>query len=181
MPKLTSLHASRRDQRLPLARADRGHYRRLFPAAAQFFSPSCASDLRVRALLLQLRARSHASLTRSYRSAHSTVPVEVVRGGKIITRLANSTRHKSKPTTTITFDYHPARGTEPEQGVLPLPLTPKQLKQFTGRGDPDDKDEPFEYSELELKIIGLLEERPIWTRAALFNQLTADERRVATK
>lgn len=125
-------------------------------------------------------------LSCSFRPASGTAPVQVTRDGRTYQRLTNMTRWRTRPISAITFERVAAStGRDgqlvPAQGELPLAPSDAQLKEITGRGDPRNVREVFHHDELELKVLGLLAERPVWTRTALFNQLTDEERRKATK
>lgn len=122
----------------------------------------------------------------SYRGALGTVPVEVTRNDRTYQRLFNIKRWKARPIPAITFDRHPPSvgpdgQLQPAQGELPVAPSDAELKGITGRGDPRNEREVFEHDATELKLLGLLAERPVWTRTALFNQLTDEERRQANK
>ncbi|TNY18978.1 RNA polymerase III transcription factor IIIC subunit-domain-containing protein [Rhodotorula diobovata] len=75
------------------------------------------------------------------------------------TRLISSTRHKSRPMRTILF-------VQPEVPSGPEDSLTKELGRTEPRG-------------IELRLRELLEERPVWTRTALINRLTSEERKVA--
>ena len=110
----------------------------------------------------------------------------MTRNDRTYTRLANATRWKARPISAITFDKSPATMNEvgepdPVQGELPVAPSDAELKEITGRGDSSNAKQLFEHDALELKVLGLLAERPVWTRSALFNQLTEEERRKASK
>jgi general transcription factor 3C polypeptide 5 (transcription factor C subunit 1) len=84
---------------------------------------------------------------------HSATVRTTTSSGRL--RLINSTRHKTRALQTILF-VQPTVPSGPEEAYL------KELGR-TG------------LTEIEQRLRGLLEERPVWVRAAMLNQLTPEE------
>ncbi|KAM0793466.1 hypothetical protein ACM66B_000909 [Microbotryomycetes sp. NB124-2] len=80
-----------------------------------------------------------------------------------VTRLANLTRRGTSRIKSVAFDSGPSE--------LPMPVDEddaEAMKKAYGRQ---------EYTVMERKLIELLQERPVWTRTGLLNQLSEAERR----
>lgn len=100
-------------------------------------------------------------VVRSYRPVPASVQATSVRpSGEEVQRLINVSRWKGRPMTVVSFDDADVP-TEPEDDLV------KMRKPAT-----DDT---------ERNILKCLEDRPVWTRTGLLNQLSIEDARAATK
>lgn len=78
--------------------------------------------------------------------------------------MVNITRWKNRPVINIKYDAEEVP-TGPDKALL------EDVKK---EGNPHP-------TALAKKVLALLEDRPMWTRVAILNQLDAEERRIAIK